>query len=105
MNELVNIVREVFVIPKCTINNADLYYEMKGTGETIIFTHGASWDHKQWEKQVEYFSQYYQTITWDVRGHGASSLPKGKVDAEDFRKDLIGLMNHLQIKNAHLCGL
>ncbi|KOS60392.1 alpha/beta hydrolase [Lysinibacillus agricola] len=92
-------------MPTCTINNVDLYYEIKGKGEPIIFTHGASWDKNQWDKQVDYFSQYYQTITWDVRGHGASSLPKGMVDAVDFRKDLIGLMNHLQIKNAHLCGL
>lgn len=95
----------VLTIPKCTINNVDLFYEIKGEGEPLIFTHGASWDHKQWDKQVDYFSQYYQTITWDVRGHGGSSLPKGKVFAEDFIKDLIGLMDHLEIKNAHLCGL
>ena len=96
---------EVFIIPKCTINNVELYYETKGKGEPLIFTHGASWDHKQWDKQVDYFSEHYQTITWDVRGHGSSSLPKGKVHAEDFYKDLIGLMKHLEIKKAHLCGL
>ncbi|WP_368042005.1 alpha/beta fold hydrolase [Lysinibacillus sphaericus] len=95
----------MFYIPKCTINNVDLYYETKGHGEPLIFTHGASWDHQQWDKQVDYFSKYYQTITWDVRGHGASSLPNGKVDAEDFTKDLIGLMHHLKIRRAHLCGL
>ncbi|MFJ7738764.1 alpha/beta fold hydrolase [Lysinibacillus sp. NPDC097287] len=93
------------MIPKCTVNNVDIYYEIKGKGEPLIFTHGASWDHKQWDKQVDYFSKYYKTITWDVRGHGASSLPKGKLYAEDFSKDLIGLMNHLQIKKANLCGL
>lgn len=82
-----------------------LYYEVKGTGKPIIFTHGASWNYKQWRGQVDYFSNFYQTIVWDVRGHGYSTLPAGKIDSEDFSKDLIGLMDHLNIESAALCGL
>lgn len=87
------------------INNVVLHYEVKGSGEALLFTHGASWDHRQWKPQVEELSKYYMTITWDVRGHGKSSLPKGKVDSEDFTKDLVGLLDHLGVKQAHLCGL
>lgn len=90
---------------KVKINNVELYYEVKGSGDAIVFTHGASWDHRQWKPQVEELSKHYKTITWDVRGHGKSSLPRGKVDAEDFTKDLIGLLEYLNVKQAHLCGL
>jgi 3-oxoadipate enol-lactonase len=82
-----------------------LYYEVQGEGETVVFTHGASWNHQQWRPQVEYFSASYQTVVWDVRGHGYSTLPEGPVDAEDFNRDLIALLDHLQVEQAALCGL
>ena len=90
---------------KFTRKNVELFYEIKGEGKPIIFTHGASWNHKQWQPQVDYFSTTYKTIIWDVRGHGYSSLPEGKVDSEDFSRDLIALLDHLNIEKATLCGL
>lgn len=92
-------------MPKIKKNNVDLYYEVYGMGIPIIFTHGASWNHKQWKSQVEFFKEKYQVVLWDVRGHGYSSLPEGPVDSEDFIKDLIELMDYLKIKEAILCGL
>lgn len=85
--------------------DVDLYYEVQGEGKAIVFTHGASWNHKQWQPQVDYFSEKYKTVVWDIRGHGASSLPDGKVDSEDFSKDLVDLISHLGIDKAILCGL
>lgn len=87
------------------INEVQLYYDVAGEGETIIFTHGASWDHAQWLPQLNYFKEHYRTVVWDVRGHGLSGLPEGEVDPEDFTRDLICLLDHLQIPKAHLCGL
>jgi 3-oxoadipate enol-lactonase len=92
-------------MPICEVNNVKLYYEVKGAGKQIIFTHGHSLYHKQWEPQVEHFSKSYQTIVWDVRGHGYSTLPEGGVEPEDFCKDLVGFLDHLGIQSAILCGL
>lgn len=89
----------------CEVNGVKLYYEVKGAGRPIVFTHGASWNHQQWEEQVDYFAEFYQTIVWDVRGHGYSTLSEGKVDSEDFSRDLIGLLDHLGLESAILCGL
>lgn len=86
-------------------NKAKLYYEVKGEGFPIIFTHGASWNHMQWNKQVEFFKDKYMVITWDVRGHGYSTLSDGPVNSEDFCSDLIALMDHLKLDQAILCGL
>ena len=92
-------------MPTFKNNDVELFYEVKGSGTAIVFTHGASWDHKQWRPQIDELSKQFKTIVWDVRGHGQSTLPKGKVDSEEFSKDLIGLLEHLNIKKAHLCGL
>jgi len=50
----------------CEVNGVKIYYEVKGVGKAIVFTHGASWNHKQWREQVDYFSESYQTIVWDA---------------------------------------
>src|SRR5690625_3956561 len=92
-------------MPICETNNVKLYYEVRGTGLPIVFTHGASWNHKQWDSQLNYFSSLHQVVVWDVRGHGYSTLPAGKVDSDDFSRDLIGLLDHLGIESAILCGL
>src|SRR5690625_968894 len=92
-------------MPKVRINGIELYYQVIGTGEPIVFTHGASWDHRQWQPQIDALAKDYQVIVWDVRGHGQSTLPAGKVKPEDFSEDLRRLLKYLQIDQAHLCGL
>ncbi|SCY30503.1 alpha/beta fold hydrolase [Alkaliphilus peptidifermentans] len=92
-------------MPMFERHGAKLFYEVAGEGEPIIFTHGASWNHLQWNKQVEALRNQYMVIRWDVRGHGYSSLPEGPVDSEEFSADLIALMDHLNLDNAVLCGL
>jgi 3-oxoadipate enol-lactonase len=76
-------------MPELLSNEAKLYYDVRGEGFPIIFTHGASWNHLQWKKQVEFFKDKFKVITWDVRGHGYSTLPDGPVNSEDFSSDLI----------------
>lgn len=92
-------------MPTFESNGAKLFYEVTGEGLPLIFTHGASWNHYQWNKQVNYFKNHYKVITWDVRGHGYSSLPEGPVNPETFSADLVALMNYLNLENAVLCGL
>jgi plasmid stabilization system protein ParE len=89
-------------MPELLSNEAKLYYDVRGEGFPIIFTHGASWNHLQWKKQVEFFKDKFKVITWDVRGHGYSTLPDGPVNSEDFSSDLIALMDHLKLDKAIL---
>ncbi len=85
---------------------AKLYYEVKGQGEkSLIFLHGATWDMRQWKRQVDCFASNYQVITLDARGHGKSSLPQGKVSPDVFWQDVIAMMDYLDIPKAIICGL
>ena len=92
-------------MPEFSSNGAKLFYEVSGDGYPIIFSHGASWNHFQWKEQVNYFKDNYKVVTWDVRGHGNSTLPEGPVNSEDFSADLITLMDHLNLRDAVICGL
>lgn len=84
---------------------AALYYEECGQGAPLVFLHGATWDMRQWKRQVKLFSATNRVITLDARGHGKSSLPPGKVSPDVFFQDVVALLDHLKIQEAVLCGL
>ncbi|MBC8054221.1 MAG: class A beta-lactamase-related serine hydrolase [Sphingobacteriaceae bacterium] len=86
------------------IGDAKLYYEEAGKGIPVIFIHGHSFDHTEWEPQFFEFAKKYRTIRYDLRGYGQSSMP---VEGKEFlhAEDLFQLMNKLGIKKAHLVGL
>lgn len=92
-------------MPVVELADVRLYYEEYGQGDVIVFTHGNSMFHGQWQPQVDEFAKTHRVIVWDVRGHGKSTLPPGEVDPESFSRDLIGLLDALEIKTAVLCGL
>lgn len=85
-----------------TFNNGQIYYEVIGSGQPIVFVHGFTLDHTMWQPQVEFFSKDCQAITYDARGFGKSSLPDG---AYDHAADLYALLEHLSVEQVHLVGL
>jgi len=84
------------------INGTKLYYEITGTGTPLIFLHGFTCDHRNWNPQIEHFAKNYQIITYDARGHGKSSLPDST--PYSYVEDLEALINHLEIDKAVLIG-
>lgn len=87
-----------------TIGNAKLYYEELGKGEPLIFIHGHSFDHREWDPQFFEFAKKYRVIRYDCRGYGYSDMPKGGVEFL-HAEDLLKLMDYLKIKKTHLVGL
>ena len=83
---------------------AKLYYEELGKGEPLIFIHGHSFDHNEWDPQFFEFAKKYRVIRYDCRGYGYSDKPKEDL-AFLHAEDLLKLMNKLKIKRAHLVGL
>lgn len=74
----------------------------------VIFIHGFPFSHRMWTfpgGQTEALSGTNRVIAYDVRGHGESEVGTGHYTIEFFVDDLIGLMDHLQIHKAIICGL
>ena len=90
-----------------TIQTANLrtYYEISGEGETLVFIHGLGSSSQNWSFQTAFFSGYFQTLVYDVRGHGQSEKPAPPYSIEGFAADLAALLRELGIKKAHLVGL
>lgn len=86
-----------------TCNGAQIFAQIKGAGETIVFVHGQALDHRMWRTQMDYFSKYYQCIALDMRGYGRSSRIHG--EAYSMPDDLVHLLDQLSIDRFHLVGL
>jgi 3-oxoadipate enol-lactonase len=92
-------------MPKQRVGEIAIYYETRGQGQPILFIHGLGSSARDWELQVDFFSQQYRTVAFDVRGHGQSDKPPGPYSIPLFTRDTIGLIEALDIAPAHVVGI
>lgn len=84
------------------VNGAKLYYEVAGSGPTLVLCHAGIADNRMWDDQFSLFAERYRVIRYDHRGFGQSSLPPGPFSWSD---DLYGLLAHLGIEKAYVVGV
>ena len=72
-------------------------------GVAIIFLHGIGADAHSWDFQLDSFSHKYRAIAWDMPGYGGSPIIE-PMTFTALSDALIGLMDHLQIAQAHVVG-
>ena len=92
-------------MPKTYINGAELNYRIEGSGIPLILVHGLGMDRTMWDLQVPVFSQEYQVITYDLRGHGLSEAPDHPYSIDMFADDLDQLLHFLGLRKAAVIGL
>lgn len=85
-------------------NDCKLYYEVHGKGTPLLLLHGNGEDHTYFHYQITYFSQFYQVIVMDTRGHGHSDIGKKQLSFALFAEDVKALLTHLHIMQTHLLG-
>jgi pimeloyl-ACP methyl ester carboxylesterase len=91
-------------MPRLKSNHIELYYEVCGAGQPLVFIHGLGASCRDWEAQVQHLCKTHQVITLDLRGHGRSDKPDGPYDVPMFVRDIIGLFDSLHIGPAHIVG-
>ena len=92
-------------MPRANINGAQIYYEVYGEGFPLILANSAWKGIDAWSKVIPLLSKKYQVIAYDPRWYGQSNAPPGDNSLNIWADDLNGLLEHLNIENAHLVGL
>jgi pimeloyl-ACP methyl ester carboxylesterase len=69
----------------------------------IVFVHGVGLTYEIWQPQLDFFKNY-SNLSYDILGHGKSSLTKQNITFDDFSDQLIELINELKIEKIHLVG-
>lgn len=94
-------------MPTAEINGVNLYYEECGEGLPLLLVHEWGGDHRSWEPQIRFFARRYRVIVFNARGYPPSAVPP---DVASYSQrlavdDIKGVLNHLSIRKAHVCGL
>lgn len=90
---------------KMKVNEIELYYEVYGEGEPIIFSHGWMDDCSVWKSQIEFFAKRYKVIVYDHRGHGKSDKPEKDYSIQTLSNDLFALIQKLNFEKITIIGL
>jgi len=69
----------------------------------IVFIHGVGLTYEIWQPQLNFFKNY-SNLSYDILGHGKSSLTKKNINFDDFSLQLIELIDELKIEKIHLVG-
>lgn len=88
--------------------DASLVYEVRGQGAPVVFIHGAFADRQLWAPQVRALASTgrWQTITYDLRGHGQTGpTPRDPYSVGVLVDDLGALLDHLRLERVSLVGL
>jgi pimeloyl-ACP methyl ester carboxylesterase len=91
-------------MPHARINGVNLYYQVEGEGEPVLFIMGTGLTHALWSRQVEAFRQKYKCISYDNRGTGQTDRTQEGHTVANYAEDAAGLLDHLGIASAHVAG-
>lgn len=83
------------------VTGGSIYYETHGRGAPVVLIHGGFGDRRMWDDQFQTFAREFRVVRYDQRGFGQSTRPGGAYSPVE---DLLRLLDHLDIKKAHLVG-
>lgn len=88
-----------------TPDSFETYYKFKKINEKspIVFIHGIGLTNEIWDQQVDYFKNY-NTLVYDLIGHGKTPLSKKNINIKEFSSQLLKLIDGLNISKIHLVG-
>lgn len=91
-----------------SFDGTQIYYEMRGQGQPLVFLYGIACPMNHWLPQIEFFSHQYKTIIMDYRGYYMSSLRQERgnkdISLSAIVQDVKALMGFLSIKKATFLG-
>ncbi len=83
----------------------NLYYEVQGSGrETVLLLNGIMMSTRTWGVLLPSLTANYRVVLHDFRGQLGSDQPDEIYTYDQHVADLLALLDHLEIKKAHLVG-
>ena len=90
------------------INDVTLHHQLIGAPEgrpVLVFINSLGTDFRIWRDVIVQFAGDAAIVAYDKRGHGLSDTGTTPYAMEDHVADLAGLLDHLNVRNAVICGV
>lgn len=86
-------------------NGIDIRCDIQGQGPWVTLSHSLACDLSMWDEQVEVLAKHHTVLRYDTRGHGGTSASESPYSFDMALKDLLGLLNVLNVERTHFVGL
>jgi 3-oxoadipate enol-lactonase len=90
-----------------TVNGISINFEIEGPDNApwLILSNSLLTNLSMWDDQVAALKSSYRILRYDQRGHGGTQATKGAYSFDLLVGDIIALLDMLDIRRAHFCGL
>lgn len=84
-----------------------LRYELEGPegAPVLLLSNSLGTDLSMWDDQLAAFTATHRVLRYDSRGHGASGAPEGPYSIERLGRDVLALLDALDLQKVDYCGL
>lgn len=79
--------------------------EGRDSGPTIMLSNSLGTTMQMWEPQMAALTKLFRVVRYDRRGHGKSGVPAGPYSMDRFGKDVLAILDDLNIERVHWCGV
>lgn len=89
------------------VDGRHIHYRRSGPAGApiVVFANSLGTDLRIWSGVLNRMDGGIESICYDKRGHGLSDAPSAPYTLDDHINDLAGLLGHLQVEQAILCGI
>src|SRR3989442_15378037 len=90
-----------------TATPIDLHYGIEGPSgaPVLVLSHALGLSMAMWDPQVAALSREFRVVRYDHRGHGGSPVPAGPYRIEDLGRDVVRVLDRLELGRVSFCGL
>ena len=94
-------------MPTVNVNGVDLFYDLAGPKglPTVVFCNSLGSTIEMWDGIVPALTGRFRILRYDAQGHGRSGARDTPTTIDDLANDLAGLLDALDIAEAHVVGL
>lgn len=94
--------QKVFADDGCQLN---VRVDGRANAPALMLSNSLGCTLDMWEPQIAAFAADFRVIRYDRRGHGQSDVPGGPYSMDRFGKDALAILDALDVKRTHWCGL
>jgi 3-oxoadipate enol-lactonase len=94
-------------MPLIESTGARIRYRCDGgeTAPVVVLSNSLGTNLAMWDAQVPALAVQFRVLRYDTRGHGESSVTPGPYSIMQLGRDVVQLLDELEIERAHFCGL
>src|SRR5262245_39044303 len=94
-------------MPMIESDGCQLHVDVQGDADApvLMLSNSLGTTHRMWDDQVKPFTRHFRLVRYDRRGHGQSGAPKGPYTMEQLGRDVLAIIDALDIAKINWCGL